>query len=128
MILRQSWVQICDSSSALWIKIFHIYGGFWVRWAKVSSVIKGSVKSIKPDTDFMKGYVVKKILKGAVSRSQLVRARTSRASVYPLNLSFNHNSSVLIKKKNTFKSVHLIGPATRLLRNKRVLSLFKGVL
>ena len=73
MIQKQTWVNICDSSSALWVKVFQLYGGFFRKTTSVGFFIKGSVRVYKPQVIFYKGYTKKKVKKGLIRRSILVR-------------------------------------------------------
>ena len=108
------------------MRVFHVYGGFFVKVSKLSCVVKGSIKSIKPDLKFFKGFIIRKILKGSVGRALIIRSVRSYRYNSSLTSAFTSNTGVLLKKKNIFKSSHLLGPATRHLANKRLLLLFKG--
>lgn len=128
MIQRQTWIQLSDSSSALWLKVFHLYGGFFRRFSIAGEYVKGAVRVIKPQVAFYKGYSAKKFKKGLVRRSLLIRTISVCPRLRSPEFIFKRSAAVLIKKKHIPSSAHLLGPASRLLRNKRVLLLFKCIL
>lgn len=126
MIQRQTWIRLTDSSLAQWIKVFHLYGGFARRFTRVGYIVRGSIRIVHPPTEYYKGFTVKVLKKGRVSRALLIR------QVYVWNradfrgLAFKSNSGVLMKKRNTFMALHITGPVSRQVRKRRFLTLFKG--
>lgn len=126
MIQKQTWVNICDSSSALWVKVFQLYGGFFRKTTSVGFFIKGSVRVYKPQVIFYKGYTKKKVKKGLIRRSILVR-QTYNLKNNLFFFNFSKNTSIFIKKKNVVTSKYIFGPSTRLLKKKNLIQLFKYV-
>jgi len=123
MIQRLTWLNLTDSSAVLWIKAFQLYGGFFRRTTQTGFFLKGAVRIIKPQLGFYKGFNIKKIKKGAVRRVLVVRTAYKK-TLFPLTFVFSKNSATLIKKKNLFLSKHILGPTSRLVRNKRLQKLF----
>lgn len=128
MVLKQTWVNLTDSSLVQWVKVFHLYGGFNRKFSSVGYYIKGSVRILKPIYDYYKGYQIKRINKGKVTRSLIIRQVYKFKKKDYLYIQFRKNSSILVKKKNTFISKYLVGPGISVFRNKRLLTLFKKAL
>lgn len=126
MIQRLTWVRLTDSSLAQWLRVFHLYGGFNRRHSSVGFIVKGSIRVVHPPTQYYKGYTVKVLKKGRVSRALLVRQTYVNSALDYATRQFRVNSGVLMKKKNTFMSAHITGPVSRQIRKKRLLTLFKG--
>lgn len=126
MIQRLTWVRLTDSSLAQWLRVFHLYGGFNRHYSPVGYIVKGSIRVVHPPTQYYKGYTVKVLKKGRVSRALLVRQTYVSSLFDNRTRQFKINSGVLMKKKNTFISAHITGPVSRQIRKKRLLTLFKG--
>lgn len=127
MIQKQTWLTLSDSTSALWFKTFHLYGGFFRKKSYIGDYIKGSVRVVKPQLGFYKGFITKKIKKGYIRRSLILRSFLI-INKLNINFKFNSNASLIIKKKNLILSSHIIGPTSNKLKNKRLLLLFKYIL
>ena len=127
MIQKQTWLNLSDSSSALWFKTFHLYNGFFRKKSYIGNYIKGSIRIEKPQLGFYKGFITKKIKKGYIRRSLILRSFwiTNKLN---LNFKFNSNTSLIIKKKNLVLASHILGPTSNKLNNKRLLLLFKNII
>jgi ribosomal protein L14 len=128
LILKETWLKICDSSQAQWIKTFHLYGGFSRKVSRSGFFIKGSVRVLQPTVDYYKGFSVRfinkgKILRGLISKQTYTYLNStgsaSRASL---------NSSVVMKKKFILASERVIGVGFRLIKKKRFLAVFKSII
>lgn len=128
MILKQSWLNLTDSSSILWTKIFHLYSGFYRKITSIGYFVKGSVRVLKPQLFFYKGFTKKKIKKGFIRRSLIIRVVYKKLRIFLPFFTFKTNSSILIKKKNIILSKYLLGPANFFLKNKKIITLFKYVI
>jgi ribosomal protein L14 len=124
MILKLTWLNLADTSSILWIKTFQLYGGFSRRVSKPGNFIKGSVRSLRPQREFYKGYKFKKVKKGFIRRTLILRSRYNYLN-NNLIIQFSTNTGCLIKKKNIVPSPSILGPGIGAIRNKRLLNLFK---
>lgn len=128
MVNKQTWLRVSDSSQAKWISVFHLYGGFYRRFSKSGLCVKGSVKIIQPFYDYYKGFTVKQIVKGRVSKV-LITSQTYNYNMTPLFTARTHsNLSILLKKKFNFKSQHIIGPGFLQSRRKKFNAVFKVIL
>lgn len=120
---------MADSSAALWLKVFHLYGGFYVKTQHLGYYVKGSVRLLKRQVSFYKGFYVNKFKKGAVRRVFILRTRrffvNSAGNSAVLVFYFKNNSGNLIKKKNIFLSKYTLGPYLFAVKNKRISSFFK---
>lgn len=128
MIQKQTWLNLTDSSMILWIKAFQLYGGFYRHYTTSGFYLKGSVRIIRPQFQFYKGFNIKKIKKRAVRRILVVRDVYTSFHLYPKFLKFKKNSGTLIKKKNLFTAKHILGPTSRKILNKRLLLLFSAII
>ena len=124
MLLKQSLVTMADVSSVHWCKVFHLYGGFYRRYSRTGNFIKVSVRVLKKQRRFYKGYRLKLFKKGSRRRSFVTRTKHSKTLQSGLRFSFNQNSINFIRKKKVFLTKHTFGPITPHIRHKRLRSLF----
>lgn len=125
MLKNQSIMGLSDNSGLSFIKIFHIYGGFFNKTGKAGSYVKGNVRMFKrsyrsnPRRKIKKGFVGRFFIKS--QKYQLSRIDSSRIILH-------FNSCVLLKKKRVFYSRHLTGPTFRNINNLRIIKSFKNYL
>ena len=124
MILKETWINLADNSSILWIRVFHLYGGFFRRFSTAGYYVKGSIRVLKRQRRFFKGFRQKLFKKGSVRRIFLIRTVRLKVSKSTVTVSFIENAGSLIKKKNVFLSKHSLGPVVLGMRNKRLFSTF----
>lgn len=128
MLLKESWVYINDSTNIRWSKVFHLYKGFVRKSTKPGFFVKGSARVVEAPRIEMKGFKYKYSVKGDICRIYLVRAKYKLFNKSNLQIYFSGNSGFTIKKKQDPKSKFLSGPICRLIKRKKVLSLFKLVI
>jgi len=125
MVLRKTWVKLTDSSLAKWASVFHLYGGFRRFSSSVGLYVKGSVRIVQPPIETYKGFVIRPVLKGRVSRIILVRQVYIRKLLSSNYTQFKLNSGIVIKKKNTPLSAYTLGSAMLNIKNKKTKLLFR---
>ena len=128
MILKQTWISAADNTNVRWLKVFHLYKGFFRHSTSVGGFVKGSVRVVEPPRLEYKGFKFKFNKKGNICRMLIVR--TAKTSLRPdgSTLCFKQNAGILIKKKQNPKSKYLQGPSTSILRRKKFKTLYKTVL
>lgn len=119
MIQKGSYLIPADQCGVFWVKVFHLYKGFSRKITFTGGFVKVSVKVTRPDN-----WVTKKTkLKGIVIRT--------KKEVYKRDgsfIKFNKNYVVLLKKRLTPKGKELYGPTLKILKRKKFLSSFSGVM
>lgn len=128
LILKETWLKICDSSQAQWIKTFHLYGGFSRKVTKSGYFVKGSVRVLQPSVDYYKGFSVRFINKGKILRGLISKQTYSYLSPTGFSNRAGLNSAVVIERKSALSSDRIIGVGFRLIKKKRFLSAFRSVI
>nr|YP_010117026.1 50S ribosomal protein L14 [Euplotes vanleeuwenhoeki]QPM99240.1 50S ribosomal protein L14 [Euplotes vanleeuwenhoeki] len=124
MIQKQTWVKIADSSLAKWSKTFQLYGGFSRANTSTGNFIKGSVRIVQPPIQTYKGFTVRIIMKGKVSKILITRQVYNSLFFNWLGINFKLNSGIILKKKKIPSSQHILGPTTRNIRFKKYILFF----
>lgn len=128
MLQKSTWLFINDNTNIRWLKIFHLYKGFHRKNTTLGLFVKGSARVVEPPRMEYKGFKYKYSLKGDIGRSWLVRVNRNVTNLDTKLVRFNANAGIIIKKKNNPKSKFLLGPITRSIGRKKLLTLFKVVL
>lgn len=128
MLQKQSLVNIIDNSGVKWFQIFHLYGGSFCFKLRPGFYSKGSSKIVKAPRLEYKGFKFKIIRKGDIFKTLFIRGRYNH-SIYDLNsITFNYNSSIIIKSKKEPQYKHLYGPILYNFPKKKIIYLFKSVI
>lgn len=127
MLQKLSKLTTTDHSGAGWLQIFHLYRGFWRRYAYIGDYTKSAVKTIAFYPRHIKGKRYRPLRVGYVVRGLIVRSRKPNRFVDNTRLWAFSNNSVLLKKRGVFKTKHIYGPVPRTLNKKHHLSLFNYV-
>lgn len=128
MLQRQTWLFVNDNTNIRWLKIFHLYKGFFRKKTFISFFVKGAAKVVEPPRLEYKGFKYKYNLKGDIARSIIVRSRFQTTYADNATIRFNSNAGFILKKKFEPKSKFIQGPITRTVFRKKLLSLFKVVI
>ncbi len=128
MIQKKTWLFITDNTNVIWLRIFHLYKGFFRKKSTTGFFVKGSVRIVEPPRIEYKGFKVKFNKKGDICRSLLVRTRYVFLRADSSLIRFKNNSGILIKKKQELKSKYLYGPISKNVRKKKFLLLFDKIL
>lgn len=106
-----------DKCGVQFVKVFHLYRGFFRKNARNGDFVKNSVRKTLPDN-----WVKKKTkLKGIVIRTRFRVPKLDGSSFF-----FNENSVVLLKKRLTTKGKELVGPVVRIIKRKKFVNSFAG--
>lgn len=128
MILKETWLKICDSSQAQWIKTFHLYGGFSRKVTRTGYFVKGSVRVLQPSVDYYKGFSVRFINKGKILRGLVSKQSYRYLDSTGFSKRSSLNSSVVIERKSSLSSDRIVGVGFRLIKKKRFLMAFKSII
>jgi len=128
MLLKESWSSLADGTNVRWLKIFHLYKGFWRRSTSTSLFVKGSAQVVEPPQITYKGTKFKYSIKGDVLRAIVVRTKKLTYNNAGLGVKLATNDLLAIKKKQTLKSKYIKGVISRkALNKKKLLVLFSRV-
>ena len=118
MVQKGSFLIPTDRCGVWFTRIFHLYGGFNKKSASISSFVKISVRSTKPNNWLKKKTKLKSIL---------IRTTKETFKLDGTYIKFKFNNNILLKKRLTPKGKELYGPGLFKLRRKRFLSSFVNV-
>ena len=82
---------------------------------------------VEPPRMEYKGFKYKYSLRGNICRSWVIRVNYNKHNCDASVIRFNGNAGIVIKKKNSAKSKFILGPITRNIGRKKLLTLFKVV-
>jgi ribosomal protein L14 len=128
MIQKKSWIFISDNTNVCWLRIFHLYQGFFKRSSKIGFFLKGSARVVEPPRIEYKGFKFKFNKKGDICRGFFIRSAYNDFKNDGSVIFFKKNCAVLIKKKQDLKSKYLYGLVTKNLKRKKFLLLFKKII
>lgn len=125
MLLKESWINIADNTNIRWIKIFHLYKGFFRKSTNIGLFVKGSARVVEPPRLEYKGFKYKYAVKGNINRLLVVRVNFLLKKNDHSFVRVSSNNGIIIRKKNNPKSKFLYGPALRAVNRKKFLTLYK---
>jgi len=128
MLLKESWIHISDNTNVCWIKIFHLYRGFWRKKTKPGLFIKGSARIVEPPRLEYKGFKYKYSIKGDITRVWFIRSVFTNLNIDKSTSIFTNNSSISITKKQNIKSKFLNGPLPSNVRIKKLKTLYTTII
>jgi ribosomal protein L14 len=128
VLLKESWSSLSDGTNVRWLKIFHLYKGFWRRSTHESLFVKGSAQVVEPPQITYKGTKFKYSKKGDVIRSIIIRTYKPTKNKTGFTVLTNTNDSLTIKKKQTLKSKYVKGIVfANALKRRKFLVLFSKI-
>ena len=119
MIQKGTFLIPMDRCGVWWVSVFHVYKGFYHKIGKVGNFVKVSVKNTRPNNWVMKKSKLNSIF--VLSKKQINLIDNSY-------FKFKFNSSILLKKRLNTKGKEIIGPGIKVLKRKKFLISFSGVL
>jgi len=125
MLLKESWVYVADGINIRWIKIFHLYRGFFRHSTGQGFFVKGSARIVKPPRYEYKGFKYKYSIKGDIKRLLIVRVNRGSSRLDSTVVRVFNNSGIVIFKKQNPRSKYHYGPVLKTLNRKKFISLFK---
>ena len=128
MLFKESWIYVSDSTNIRWVKIFHLYKGFFRKVTKSSYFIKGSARVVEAPRLEYKGFKYKFNIKGDISRLLIIRVNKKLNYFDGSQLLIKQNAGITIKKKFNPRSKFLHGPISNLLKRKKFIALYKWII
>lgn len=119
MIQKGSYLIPMDKCGVWWVNTFHIYKGFKKRIGRTGSFIKVSVRNTRPDN-----WVSKKTKLNAI----IILTKKEINILDGSTFKFKYNNCILLKKRLTAKGKEVIGPGVKVIKRKKFLTSFSGVL
>lgn len=120
-------MYVTDNTNIRWLKIFHLYKGFFRKISKEGDFVKGSARIVEPPRLEYKGFKYRYNIKGDIERGLIIRTKLKIMHFDGSNTKFDNNSLIIIVKKYDFKSKYLNGPINKSIKRKKLKTLFKAV-
>ncbi len=109
MVQLRSMVESADNSGGKKLQVFHVFGGYRQRYARVGDMISVSVKEAVPHAQ---------VKKGEVYRAVVVRTKKEIRRSDGSYVRFDRNAAVLIDTKTKEPiGTRIFGPVPRELRD-----------
>ena len=128
MLLKESWVYVADGVNIRWIKIFHLYRGFFRHSTTQGLFVKGSARVVAPPRFEYKGFKYKYSIKGDIKRLLIVRVNRGALRTDSRQIYLKNNSGIVIFKKQSPRSKYHYGPVLKNIYRKKFITLFKYVI
>ena len=128
MLLKESWLFVTDNTNVRWVKIFHLYKGFYRKSTTQSFFVKASARVVEPPRIEYKGFKYKYNIKGDICRLLITRVVRKNSTSDGLTYQFSTNAGVSIKKKSEPKSKFLNGPIGFSIKRRKISTLFKNII
>lgn len=119
MIIKGSNLIPADKNGVWLVRTFHLYGGFFKKFAVFGNFIKISVRQVKLNSLVLKKSKLKSII---ILTKKLQKKNDSS------NFRFKINSCILLKRRLTPVGKEIFGPAFSSINRKRFLYSFSGLL
>jgi large subunit ribosomal protein L14 len=105
MLQVRSWIKIADNTGARVVNVFSVNGKNKNRYARVGSIVAGSVKVADPNSGYKKGDKVYALI---------VRTRKEMRRKDGSYIRFDENAGVLVSKESGEpKGTRIFGPIPR---------------
>ena len=119
MIQKGTYLIPMDKCGVWWVNTFHIYKGFNKKIGNSGNFIKVSVKNTRPNN-----WIVKK----TKLNSLIILVKKEIMLLDNSNYKFKNNNCVLLKKRLTPKGKEIVGPGLKIIKRKKFLTSFSGIL
>jgi len=124
MLLKESISTVCDNSGGIWLKIFHIYGGWSHKIARVGTFLKGSIQKAKPPRKGFYKYKYKPVRKGFIYKNFLINAAYKDVKIDgSVWYNFTNNVCLLVRRR-FLKGTRVFGICSTRVRYYKFLILF----
>ncbi len=125
MFLREMCCFSSDNSGAVWMKIFHLYGGWKRNQTDVGEVVRASTQIAKPPRRGFFKYKYRAIRKGSVYRCILIRARRANCRADGSVCYWTSNDLILMSKRKFLHSTKVFGFCFETVGMTKILTLFE---
>jgi len=127
LLKKESTLFITDNTNVKWVKIFHLYKGFFRKTTSENLFIKSSARVVEPPRIEYKGFKYKYKIKGDIVRVWICRTKKPKFTKDQRYVRFWDNSGLCITKKTQLTSKYINGPFSKSTKNRKLISLFKVV-
>ena len=119
MILKGTIVNVLDRNGVILVNVFHLYGGFFRLFSNFGFFVKTSVR-----LNFFSALVLKKSkIKGIIIHTVFFQIKSDGSYI-----KYIKNSVILLKRRLISVGVEVFGPCNYLLKRKRFLFSFSGLI
>jgi len=119
MIKKHTRLIPSDKCGVWEVKAIHLYKGFFRNTSYTGDFTKSTIRKVKPAFWKDKGTKVKNII---------IRVKKETVKADGSYFFFKYNSCILLKKRLTPRGKELIGPTSFLVKRKKFLSSFAGII
>lgn len=127
MIQKNTKLIPVDRCGVVWVKVFHLYGGWSRKVSHVGEFVKSSVKEIYVDLKIKRKLKIKTPKKAKVV-GFIIRTTKEISKNDGSFLKFLENNAVLLKRRMTPRGKELVGPIVWNIKRKKFLSSFGVIL
>jgi len=124
MLIKESWINVADGTNIRWLKIFHLYKGFFRKKTTYGFFVKGSAQVVEPPRYEYKGFKYKYSIKGDINRLLVTRVNKTVLVEDGSSKKLDNNSGIVIKKKYNLRSKFMYGPIIKNIYRKKIINLF----
>lgn len=118
MVQKSTYLVPGDRCGVFWVKVFHLYGGWWRKKAGVGDFIKVTVRDTKPDNKIKKKTKLAGIL--VRTKKEIIKGDNSA-------IKFKLNNVILLKRRMTPKGREIFGPIPSTVKRKKFKSSFAKI-
>lgn len=113
-----------DNSGAVWMKIFHLYGGWKRNQTTVGEVVRASTQIAKPPRRGFFKYKYRAVRKGSVYRCILIRAKRNDLRMDGTVCYWTSNDLILLSKRKFLHSTKIFGFCFETVNMMKITTLF----
>lgn len=126
MIQKNTKLIPADRCGVVWVKVFHLYNGWYRKVSHVGEFVKASVKEIYVDLKIKRKLKIKTPKKAKVV-GFIIRTTKEINKNDGSFIKFLENNVVLLKRRMTPRGKELVGPIVWNIKRKKFLSSFSVV-
>lgn len=119
MIYKHTLLIPADRCGVFWVKVFHLYGGWWRKKSKLGDFVKTSIQDTKANNKLKK----KTKITGIIIRTKKEILKIDKSSI-----KFKQNNIILLKRRMTPKGREVSGPIPSMIKRKKFKSSFPKII
>lgn len=119
MIIKGTNLIPLDKNGVWFVKVFHLYGGFYKKYSSSGSFVKVSVKKTKLNSLVLKKNKIKSII--------ILTKKLNKFNDFSF-CKFSLNNCVLLKRRLTPVGKELLGPCLFNIKRKKFSYSFSGLI
>ena len=128
MLFKESVIHTNDRAGSGLLLILHTYRRLVRRYAKTGEFVKVTIKDLERLPRKIRGKRYRPLRPGFILRSLI--SMSSRKTVLCNTVTTNTfvNAGVILKRRGTLRSIHILGPSVRPFNTRRLLYIFPTTL